>query len=159
MQIANNTVVSIHYTLKDDAGVIIDSSEGAEPLVYLHGAQNIIPGLEKELEGKTTGDTLQVTIEAADAYGEVNENLIQTVPSNLFQGVDKLEVGMQFQAETPDGTQVITIAAVDGDDVTIDGNHPLAGERLHFNVDVADIREATAEELEHGHVHSGEGCH
>ncbi len=159
MQIANNTVVSIHYTLKDDAGVVIDSSEGAEPLVYLHGAQNIIPGLEKELEGKTTGDTLQVTIEAADAYGEVNENLIQTVPSNLFQGVDKLEVGMQFQAETPDGTQVITIAAVNGDDITIDGNHPLAGERLHFNVEVADIREATAEELEHGHVHSGEGCH
>jgi len=159
MQIANNTVVSIHYTLKDDAGVVIDSSEGAEPLVYLHGAQNIIPGLEKELEGKTTGDTLQVTIEAADAYGEVNKNLIQTVPGHLFQGVDKLEVGMQFQAETPDGTQVITIAAVDGDDVTIDGNHPLAGERLHFNVEVADIREATVEELEHGHVHSGEGCH
>jgi len=159
MQIANNKVVSIHYTLKNDAGDVLDSSQGEAPLAYLHGANNIIPGLEKALEGKQVGDTLEATIEAADAYGEINENLIQTVPINLFQGVDKVEPGMQFQAETPNGTQIITVAAVNGDEVTIDGNHPLAGERLHFSVEVTDVRDATAEELAHGHAHTADGCH
>ncbi|RMH62424.1 MAG: peptidylprolyl isomerase [Zetaproteobacteria bacterium] len=159
MQIANNKVVSIHYTLKNDAGEVLDSSEGEAPLAYLHGARNIIPGLERALEGKKVGDTLETTIEAADAYGEINQDMIKVVPLSLFQGVDKVEPGMQFQAETPDGTQIITVAAVNGDQVTIDGNHPLAGERLHFTVEVTDIRDATEEELAHGHVHAEGGCH
>ncbi len=157
MQIAKNRVVSIHYTLKNDAGTVIDSSEGAEPLVYLHGSQNIIPGLEKALEGKVADDALQVSIDAAEAYGEYNKSLTQVVPSSMFQGVEKIEVGMEFQAQTEQGVEVIRIAAVDGDDVTIDGNHPLAGERLHFDVAVAEVRDASEDELEHGHVHTA-GC-
>jgi len=158
MQISNEKVVSIHYTLTNDAGDTIDSSAGGEPLVYLHGAQNIIPGLESALDGKSTGDALKVSIEAADAYGEYNEALTQVVPSEMFQGVENIEAGMQFQAETSEGMQVVRIAAVDGDNITVDGNHPLAGERLHFDVNVEDIREASDEEKEHGHIHSGEEC-
>jgi len=158
MQIAKDKVVSIHYTLKNDAGSVIDSSESDEPLVYLHGAQNIIPGLEKALEGKVLDDALEVSIDAIDAYGEYNKALTETVPSSMFEGVDNIEVGMEFQAQTEQGMQVIRIAAVDGDDVTIDGNHPLAGERLHFDVAVSEVRDASADELEHGHVHSA-GCH
>ena len=157
MQIANNKVVSFDYTLTNDAGEVIDSSQGGEPLVYLHGAQNIIPGLESALEGKVVGETLQVAIEPADGYGEYNEELTQVVPSEMFQGVEKIEAGMQFQAETSEGVQVVRIAKVDGDNVTIDGNHPLAGERLNFDVSVKDVRDASEDELEHGHVH-GEGC-
>jgi len=159
MQIAKDKVVSIHYTLKNDAGSVIDSSEGAEPLVYLHGAQNIIPGLERALEGKVIDDALEVSIEAVDAYGEYKKELTQVVPSNMFEGVDKLEAGMEFQAQTEQGMQVIRIAEVNGDDITIDGNHPLAGERLHFAVTVDAIRDASAEELEHGHIHSEGCCH
>ncbi len=157
MQIAKDRVVSIHYTLKNDAGTVIDSSEGAEPLVYLHGAQNIIPGLEKALEGKVADDALQVSIDPTEAYGEYKKALTQVVPSSMFQGVETIEVGMEFQAQTDQGMEVIRIADVDGDNITIDGNHPLAGERLHFDVAIAEVREASEDELQHGHVHS-EGC-
>ena len=159
MQIANDKVVSFDYTLTNDAGDVIDSSQGGEPLVYLHGGQNIIPGLECALEGKVSGDALTVKIEPADGYGEYNETLTQVVPASMFQGVESIEAGMQFQAETSDGMQVVRIASVDGDDVTIDGNHPLAGERLNFDVNVMEVRDASAEELEHGHVHGEGGCH
>ncbi|NWF37663.1 peptidylprolyl isomerase [Mariprofundus sp. NF] len=159
MQISNNKVASFQYTLTNDAGETIDSSSGGAPMVYLHGAENIIPGLESALDGKGAGDALQVTIEAADAYGEYNAALTEVVPAEMFQGVEKIEVGMQFQAQTSEGVQVVRIAGVDGDKVTVDGNHPLAGERLHFDVTVEEVRDASAEELEHGHVHSGdESC-
>jgi len=157
MQIADKKVVSIHYTLTNGGGEVIDSSRDAEPMVYLHGAQNIIPGLEAALAGKVVGDELAVSIEAADAYGEYNEEMTQVVPRDMFEGVDELEAGMEFQAETAQGVQVIRIAAVDGDQITIDGNHPLAGEKLHFEVNVTEVREATEDELTHGHVH-GAGC-
>lgn len=157
MQISEQKVVSIHYTLTNDAGETLDSSSGGDPLVYLHGNQNIIPGLEAALNGKSVGDSIQVSIEPADGYGEYNAELTQVVPSEMFQGVERIEVGMQFQAQTSEGVQVVRIADVDGDNVTVDGNHPLAGERLHFDVAVEEIREASSEELEHGHVHS-EGC-
>ncbi|MFQ5518390.1 MAG: peptidylprolyl isomerase [Mariprofundus sp.] len=159
MQIAKDKVVSIHYTLKNDAGSVLDSSDGGEPLVYLHGAKNIIPGLEKALDGKLADDALEVSIEAVDAYGEYNKALTQVVPSSMFEGVDNIEAGMEFQAETEQGVQVVRIAAVDGDEITVDGNHPLAGERLHFDVTVADVREASADELAHGHVHGDDCCH
>ncbi|TLS68170.1 peptidylprolyl isomerase [Mariprofundus erugo] len=159
MQIADNKVVSIHYTLTNDDGEVIDSSRDAEPLVYLHGAENIIPGLEQALAGKVAGDDLKVSIAPSDAYGDFDENMVQVVPREMFQGVDTLEPGMEFQAQTSQGVQVIRIAAVDGDDITIDGNHPLAGETLHFDVSVAAVREASEEELAHGHVHGHGGCH
>jgi len=157
MQIADKKVVSIHYTLTNDRGEVIDSSHDADPLVYLHGAQNIIPGLEAALVGKTIGDELAVSIVAADAYGEYNENMTQVVPRDMFEGVSELEAGMKFQAETEQGVQAIRIVSVDGDDITIDGNHPLAGEKLHFEVNVTEVREASEDELAHGHVH-GAGC-
>ncbi len=158
MQIADNRAVSIDYTLRNEAGDILDSSEGAQPLVYLHGAANIIPGLEQALTGKQAGDSLQVSVEPQDAYGEYQAELVATIGRNMFEGVDQLEVGMQFHASAPDGgMQVVTVRQIDGDDVTIDGNHPLAGQRLHFDVEVVEVREATADELEHGHIH-GEGC-
>lgn len=159
MQIANDVVVSIEYTLTDDQGTVIDSSVGGEPLTYLHGAGNIIPGLEGALEGKKVGDSFKVSVSPAEGYGEKDEGLLQVVPRGMFQGVDQVEVGMQFHAQTDHGMQVITVAGVEGDNVTVDGNHPLAGQNLNFDVKVVDIRAATGEELEHGHVHGAGGHH
>ncbi|RMF13153.1 MAG: peptidylprolyl isomerase [Gammaproteobacteria bacterium] len=149
----NPRVVTIHYTLKNDAGEVLDSSEGQEPLSYLEGAQNIIPGLERALNGLASGDKTQVSIEPEDAYGERSEEMIQQVPLNAFEGVDKVEAGMRFQAQTPYGPRVVEVTAVTEEHATVDANHPLAGERLHFDVEVVEAREATAEEVEHGHVH------
>lgn len=159
MQIAKDLVASIEYTLTDDAGNVIDSSVGGEPLAYLHGAGNIIPGLEDALEGKKAGDTFKVNIAPADGYGEKNDGLMQVVPKEMFQGVDTIEVGMQFHAQTDHGLQVITVAAVEGNNITVDGNHPLAGKNLNFDVKVVDVRAASAEELDHGHVHGAGGHH
>lgn len=159
MQIAKDLVACIEYTLTDDAGTVIDSSVGGEPLAYLHGAGNIIPGLEDALEGKKVGDSFKVSIAPADGYGEKNEGLMQVVPKEMFQGVDTIEVGMQFHAQTDHGMQVITVAAVEGSNITVDGNHPLAGQNLNFDVKVVEVRAASAEELDHGHVHGAGGHH
>lgn len=158
MQIAANAVVSIHYTLTNAAGDKLDSSEGQEPLAYLHGASNIIPGLENALVGKAVGDKLSVTVEPEEGYGEVREELVQEVDRSNFEGIDAVEPGMQFMAQTPWGQQPVTVVKVEGDNVTLDGNHPLAGQTLSFDVEVVEVREATEEELSHGHVH-GEGGH
>lgn len=159
MQIAANKAVSIDYTLTNDSGEVIDSSAGGAPLVYLHGCGNIIAGLEKALEGKQVGDQLNVAIEPEDAYGEYSAELVAVLDRSMFEGVDELEVGMQFHASAPDGgMQVVTIRDIDGDDVTVDGNHPLAGQRLNFDVKVVNVRDANPEEIAHGHIH-GEGGH
>lgn len=158
MKIAENTAVSIHYTLTDDDNNTLDTSrERNEPLAYLHGQGNIIPGLEKALVDHEEGDTLKVTVEAAEAYGERQEDMIQQVPRDAFGEGVELAPGMQFQAETDGGPRMFTISKVEGDDITIDANHPLAGRRLHFDVEVTAVREATAEELEHGHTHGAGG--
>lgn len=154
MKIQNNSVVSFHYSLTDDDGINIDSSEGKEPLDYLHGAGNIIPGLEKALEGKEVGDSLTVAVSAAEGYGEVQKELIQEVPREAFQGIDTIELGMQFEAQTGQGGSVpVTVIAVTDELVTVDGNHPLAGKNLNFDVTIEEIREASEEELAQGHVH------
>lgn len=158
MQIAQNSVVAFHYTLTNDAGEVLDSSEGREPLTYLHGAGNIIPGLEKQLEGRAPGDKLQAKVAPEEGYGEVQPQLVQEVPRDAFQGVDDVEPGMQFQAQTQGGPLMVTVTKVEGDTVTVDGNHPLAGQSLNFDVEIAEVREASEEEVEHGHVH-GEGGH
>jgi FKBP-type peptidyl-prolyl cis-trans isomerase SlyD len=158
MQIAENTVASFHYTLTNDAGEVLDSSTGREPLAYLHGAGNIVPGLEKAMEGRRAGERFKVDVAPGEGYGERHDGLVQVVPRQAFQGVDTLEVGMQFQASGPQGAMSVTIASIDGDDVTVDGNHPLAGETLHFDIEIAEVREASAEERAHGHVH-GPGGH
>ena len=159
MNISENCVASIHYTLTDGEGKVIDTSEGQEPLAYLHGAGNIIPGLEKALLGKVVGDKFNVSIPASEAYGVRDDSMVQELPSNMFSGIDKIEVGMEFHAETEHGLQVVTVTKVEGDNVTIDGNHPLAGVDLTFDVEVAEIRAASAEELEHGHAHGAGGHH
>ena len=159
MQVAKNKVVSIHYTLKDDAGEVIDSSEGHEPMLYLHGFENIVPGLEAALEGKQAGENVQVSISPVEGYGERDDSMQQVVPREAFQGVDNLEAGMQFRAETEDGHHIVTVTAVEGDEVTVDGNHPLAGETLNFDVTIVEVRDATPEELEHGQVHGPGGEH
>ncbi|MBB3103578.1 FKBP-type peptidyl-prolyl cis-trans isomerase [Azomonas macrocytogenes] len=159
MQIITNKAVSIDYTLTNDAGEVIDSSAGAAPLVYLHGSGNIIVGLERALEGKQSGDRVQVAIEPKDAYGEYSPELVATLNRAMFEGVDELAVGMQFHASAPDGgMQIVTIRDLNGDEVIVDGNHPLAGQRLNFDVTVVLVRDASAEEIAHGHVH-GEGGH
>ena len=161
MDIQKDRVVSIDYQLKDAKGAMIDRSEG-EPLVYLHGNDNIIPGLERHLVGKKAGESVSCVIEPADAYGERDDELVFAVSKADFAEPEKIEVGMQFQAQEAGGMRVVTVVGVEGDEVKIDANHPLAGKALHFEVTVKDVREASPEELEHGHVHGDDdeecGC-
>ncbi len=161
MQIGPNSVVSLSYTLKNDQGEILDQADANSPLVYLHGAHNIIPGLENALTGKQANDSLDVSIPPEEAYGVRDDRLTQQVPRSMFAGVDENQLipGAQFTAQTNAGTENITIAAVDSDTVTIDANHPLAGQTLHFSVTVVDLRQASAEELSHGHAHGPGGHH
>ena len=156
MQITDKTAVSFHYTLTNTSGEQLDSSRGEEPLLYLHGAGNIISGLEAAMAGKAVGDSFTVTIPPTDGYGELVPEMVQVVSKKMFEGMD-VEVGMQFHADVNYGSGVITVTEINGDDVTIDGNHPLAGETLIFDVEVVDVRPATEDELAHGHIH-GAGC-
>ena len=153
MQIAENAVVTIDYTLTDDDGQVLDSSEGREPLLYLHGTGGIIPGLEQELDGKQVGDQLQVAVAPEDGYGERNEALRQDVERDQFAGIDDLDLGMQFRVDSDAGPMVVTVVEIAEGVVTIDGNHPLAGVNLNFAVTVREVRAATEEELAHGHTH------
>lgn len=154
MKIDNNCVVALHYTLTNEQGDQLDSSAGGDPLEYLHGGQGIIPGLERELAGKEVGDKFVVAVQPEDAYGDVNPELVGSVPLGQFPEGQEIRPGMQFQAQGPNGeAQVITVKSVDADTVTIDANHPLAGVVLHFDVSVEDIRTATEDEIAHGHPH------
>ena len=154
MKIAENCVVSIHYTLTDEAGSVIDSSEGAQPLNYLSGAGNIILGLDRALMGLSAGDKTQVVVQPEEGYGEFDPSLLQTLPHEAFGGIDNIEAGMEFQSETPDGhVQYVVVKDVDANGVTIDANHMLAGKVLHFAVSIEAVRAADATEIAHGHVH------
>jgi len=157
MQITNKLAVSIHYILTDSTGKQLDRSRDEDPMVYLHGSGQIIPGLENALLGKKAGDKFKTTIAPVDAYGEKSDDMLQTVPMDMFADAGKVEVGMQFHADATNGVSVVTVTKVENDEVTIDGNHPLAGETLTFDVEVMDIRPATEDELSHQHIH-GEGC-
>ncbi|MDD5266907.1 MAG: peptidylprolyl isomerase [Methylococcales bacterium] len=158
MQVADNMAVSIHYTLTNDDGEVLDSSIGDEALVFLQGSGNIISGLENALVGKVAGDKFNVRIAPEDAYGELMEDMIQVISRDMFEGIDDIEVGMQFHADVSSGSGVVTVVSIDDDNITIDGNHPLAGLALTFDVEVIDVRAATEEEAAHGHIH-GSGCH
>jgi len=159
MTIAQHKVVTIHYKVSDsDSDEVIDSSENGEPMTYLHGAQNIIPGLEQALEGKSVGDELEVTVEPADAYGERSDDRVQQVPKDAFQEIEKIEPGMAVTAQTDQGTINLVVIEVDETTVTVDANHPLAGKMLKFEVKIEAVRDASEEEMEHGHVH-GPGGH
>ncbi|MCF8007024.1 MAG: peptidylprolyl isomerase [Methylovulum sp.] len=158
MQVTDNIAVTIHFTLTDDDGEIIDSSIGEEPMTYLHGSGQVITGLEKALHGKAVGEKFTVRIEPEDAYGIFSEDRIEVIPRDMFDEGDVIEVGMQFEADVAENPAIVTIVAVEGDNVTIDSNHPLADVALTFEVEIIGLRPATEAELEHGHVH-GEACH
>jgi FKBP-type peptidyl-prolyl cis-trans isomerase SlyD len=159
MQIATHTVATIDYTLTTDEGEVVDTSQGSEPLAYVHGVGGLVPGLEAALAGKRAGEMLRVRVEPAEGYGERDESLVARVPRTQLPGGAKLEVGMQFQARGPDGTQVVTLVKLDEQAAWLDANHPLAGMALNFAVTVVAVRAATPEELEHGHVHGAGGHH
>lgn len=155
MQISKNKVAAIHYTLTNNDGAILDSSDGRDPLYYIHGIGNLIPGMEDGLEGKAVGDKFQIKVDAVKGYGELDPNLVQQVPMTAFGGQEVKE-GMQFKTDR--GT-VVRVTEVGNDNVTVDANHPLAGVDLNFQVEVMDVRNATEEELQHGHVHGPGGHH
>ncbi|MFP4281493.1 MAG: peptidylprolyl isomerase [Opitutales bacterium] len=158
MEIAKDRIVTIHYELTDPEGKVLDSSRGREPLTYLHGHGNLIPGLETRIAGSTAEDSLEVTVPAAEGYGEHDSS--KTIPAqrSQFPAEAKIEPGAQFQAEGPNGPMVVRVMKIEDDVVTLDANHPLAGVDLKFAVDVVEVREASEEELAHGHAH-GPGGH
>ena len=157
--VAKDTVVKFNYTLSNKDGEVLDQSAG-EPLAYLHGHHNIISGLEAKMAGKSVGDKFVAVIEPKDAYGEYISEAVQEVPRANFQGVDNIEVGMQFQSQSDDGhVMLVTVKDVSDDVVVVDGNHPLAGVTLTFDVEIVEIRPASAKELEHGHAHGAGGHH
>lgn len=157
MTISKDSVVSIEYTLTDDENEVLDSSEGTGPLEYLHGHNNLIPGLEKHLEGKGAGDAFKVSVAPADAYGEYQDELLVEVARNQFPDDVEIVEGMQFEAGSPEGSRVVTVTEVNGDKIKVDANHPLAGETLHFDVKVVSVRESTEEERQNG-LDQGCGC-
>lgn len=155
--IAKDTAVTFNYTLKDDEGNTLDQSQGGQPLAYLHGHQNIIPGLEKQLEGKSAGEKVVAVVEPEEAYGEYQEQAVQQVPRENFQGVEDIQPGMQFQSEAGGQVMLVTVTDVNDEVVTVDANHPLAGKRLTFDVEIVEVRAATEDELSHGHIHGAGG--
>lgn len=158
LTVEENKVVTFEYTLKNDNGEVLDSSDKTAPLEYLHGSGNIIPGLESELEGKKVGDKFNASIEAEDAYGLRFEELVQKIDKEKLSHLPSIEIGMQLQAYDEDGMQILTVVEVSDTEVTLDGNHPLAGQKLHFDVEIVNIREATEDEIEFG-LNGGEcGC-
>ncbi|MGB1003238.1 MAG: FKBP-type peptidyl-prolyl cis-trans isomerase [Salibacteraceae bacterium] len=160
MKIGQNKVVTMHYKLTDKDGALIDSSEGREPLAYIQGIGALVPGLESEIEGKTKGDKFNAVVAPEHAYGNRDESLIRVVPKSGFQGEEEMTIGMQVQIDTGEqGMAIATLTKIEGEDVTLDLNHPLADMELHFDIDVVDVREAEKEELDHGHVHGPGGHH
>ena len=155
MQITKNKVAAIHYTLRDNEGKILDSSDGRDPLYYIHGIGNLIPGMEENLEGKIIGDKFEIKISPDKGYGDLNPQLIQKVPIDAFGGQEVKE-GMRFQTDR--GT-VVRVTDVGKENVTVDANHPLAGVELNFKVEIMEVRSATEDEIQHGHVHGPGGQH
>ncbi len=157
MKITDNCIVFMHYTLKDDQGQVIDSSTGKQPMPYLHGHGNIVPGLEKALTDLEMGETTKVTVSPEEGYGQVDPQAVQLFALEAFENIDEIKPGMQFHAEGPEGqVQVITVREIREDGVLIDRNHPLAGKTLNFEVEITEVRKATEGELEHKHPHTSD---
>ncbi|QFU21758.1 peptidylprolyl isomerase [Shewanella eurypsychrophilus] len=158
MKITQHCAVSIHYRLTNEQGELIEDSFGGEPMLYLHGADNMIPGLEAELEGKVAGDKLEVSVSSESGYGPYHDGLRQEVPVSAFGDIQDIVPGMRFIAETEMGQRPVQVKEVKDDVVIVDGNHPLAGQSLSFSVEVLEVREASAEEIAHGHIHAHGSC-
>ncbi len=160
MTVKKDKVVEMHYTLKNDSGEVIDSSKDQDPMPFLHGHGNIIPGLEKALEGMKVGESCDVSIEPKEAYGEYRDDIIREIPMDALQGIDDLQVGMQLQSQDENGNPfIVSVKEIKDNSVVVDGNHPLAGETLHFSVSIENVRDASPEEIDHGHVHTGSHSH
>jgi FKBP-type peptidyl-prolyl cis-trans isomerase SlyD len=159
MKISTNSVVVFDYTLTDDDKDIIDSSKDGGPLAYLHGEGQIVKGLEKAMEGRKAGDSFSVTVAPEEGYGLPDPEKIAVVTADQIEGGEDLEEGMQLEASNDEGEQIVVVSKIEGNKVTLDGNHPLAGMTLHFDITIREVREATAEEIEHGHVHGPGGHH
>jgi len=159
MKVEDKKVVSVSYTLKNNEGTILDQSKESDPLAYIHGTGSMIAGFEKALDDKEIGAKVQTTIKPEDAYGVRDEKLVQQVPKTNFENGDKMKIGDQFQAKDGDKVQIATVTAIENENITVDMNHPLANETLHFDIEVVDIREVTEDELTHGHVHGAGGHH
>ena len=159
MDIGENKVVQMHYTLKNGDGEVLDTSDGKDPLTYMHTEGAIIPGLFKAITGKKVGEKVSVVVQPGEAYGEQDDELIKQIPRDSFKGMEDMAVGVKVEADTDNGIQIATITKIGDDEVTIDLNHPLAGVTLHFDVEITHIREATEEEISHGHVHGPGGHH
>lgn len=158
MKITKNTVITMHYTVSDSDDTLIDSSYDHDPLAMIQGTGYMIKGLETALEGHTKGDKFEVKVAADDAYGQRHDGFVQTMPIDAFAGIDDLQVGSQLRATTDEGEQTVIVVNITDDKITVDGNHPLSGMDLKFEVDILDVRSATNEELSHGHVHATGGC-
>ncbi|MHC2070341.1 FKBP-type peptidyl-prolyl cis-trans isomerase [Bremerella sp. T1] len=159
MKVAKNTVVSIAYTLKDSEGNLLDSADASDPLAYLHGVGNLISGMEKALDDRNSGESFEVVIPAAEGYGTIDEDLFWELEKSQFAELGDVEEGTQFVLETEDDQVLVTVIEIQDDMVVVDGNHELAGEDLHFEITVVDVREATPEEIEHGHAHGPGSAH
>ena len=158
MKIAKNNVVVMHYAVSDSEGTLIDSSYEDKPMAIIQGTGYLIPGLDDALIDHEAGDKFEVSVACEDAYGERHDDYVQTVPREVLAGVEDLSLGTQLRATTDDGEQTVIVIDVQDDEITVDGNHPLSGLDLSFDVEIIEVREATADELEHGHVHSEGGC-
>ncbi len=156
MKVEAQKAITLAYTLTDDKGNILDKADANEPFIYLHGAGGVIPGLEKALDGKAVDERLTVNLEPSEAYGDYSDQLVQEVSKEMFGELDEKDmfVGAQFHAETNQGMQVVTVNAINDETITIDGNHPMAGKNLNFDVTVLEVRDATEDELAHGHIHA-----
>ncbi len=158
--IENGKVVDLGYTLRNGEGEVLDEADAADAFTYLHGTQQIVPGLESALQGLKVGDKKKVVVSPAEGYGELDPTLKMSVKRSQFPDGEELEEGAMFETENEDGDPVVfTVESIEGDRIHVDGNHPLAGETLHFDVEVLKIRDATSEELEHGHAHGPDGHH
>ena len=153
MKVEKNKVVEIDYTLKDDNGQVLDSSQGREPLSYIQGVGNLIPGVENALEGKSSGERIEITVPPETGYGVRDDSLLLTIERDKFAEVEDLKEGLRFRMDTPDGPMIFTVVKVSEAEVLVDGNHPLAGMTLNFDITIQSVRDATTEELDHGHVH------
>ncbi|AZQ83335.1 peptidylprolyl isomerase [Colwellia sp. Arc7-635] len=158
MKITDNKVVVLHYAVSDSEDTLIDSSYDHSPLSVIQGSHYLIPGLEEALVGHQAGDKFEVEVSADNAYGQREDGFVQTVPKDMFAGIEDLEVGSQLRATTDDGEQTVIVIDAQENEITVDGNHPLAGIDLKFDVEILEVRDATEEELEHGHVHGEGGC-
>ena len=158
MKIEKGKAATFHYSLTNDAGDTIDSTHGQQPMGYLHGHSNLMPGLENALTDKEQGEKFKVSLQPEEAFGPHREDQVQQVPKDQFDNPDGLAPGVHLQVTSPQGSQIVTVVSVTETAVTVDFNHPLAGKTLHFDIEVLEVRDATAEELEHGHLHGPEGC-